>query len=209
MKTARSLIPFLCLALLSCAGRQAQVPAIETETQGEILAATEAENQPELVVMNNERMLVVEAKGDPNMVGPKAFGLLFQLYYQMKDTPKGFVQAPPRARWPVSLEEPKSEWVGFYALPVPESVVELPPYQADPDMKASLTTWEYGTVAQITHIGPYDREEPTIARLKAYILERGYEIAGPHEEEYLKGPTAFGQGNPEEYVTIIRYQVGK
>jgi hypothetical protein len=197
MTNARSLIPFLCLVLLSCAGRQAQVPAIETETQ------------PEIVVMDNQRMLVVEAKGDPNVIGAKAFGLLFQLYYQMKDTPKGFAQAAPRARWPVSLEEPKSEWIGFYALPVPESVVELPPYPADPDMKASLKTWEYGTVAQIKHIGPYDREEPTIARLKAFILEQGYEIAGPHEEEYFKGPTAFSAGNPEEYVTIIRYQVRK
>jgi hypothetical protein len=32
-------------------------------------------------------------------------------------------------------------------------------------------------------------------------------IAGAHEEEYIKGPTMTGKGDPEKYVTIIRYQV--
>lgn len=40
------------------------------------------------------------------------------------------------------------------------------------------------------------------------IVAQGYEIAGPHEEEYLSSP---GMGNipPEEYQTIIRYAVKK
>ncbi|MGB2907684.1 MAG: GyrI-like domain-containing protein [Candidatus Aminicenantaceae bacterium] len=60
----------------------------------------------------------------------------------------------------------------------------------------------------VLHIGPYSEEEPTIKRLHQYILAQGYEIAGPHEEEYLKSP---GMGNipPEEYQTIIRYSVRK
>jgi effector-binding domain-containing protein len=76
-------------------------------------------------------------------------------------------------------------------------------------MNAHLATWEYGEVAEILHIGPYSREEPTIKRLIDFVMERGYSIAGLHEEEYVRGPTMTGPGEPEKYLTIIRYQVRK
>jgi effector-binding domain-containing protein len=96
-----------------------------------------------------------------------------------------------------------------YAMPVPENTTELPEYEAEPGLTVSLTTWEYGDVAEILHIGPYDKEEPTVKRLMDFINEQGYTVIGAHEEEYLKGPTMFSKGNPEEYVTIIRYRVKK
>ncbi|MDP2984459.1 MAG: GyrI-like domain-containing protein [Candidatus Latescibacter sp.] len=64
-------------------------------------------------------------------------------------------------------------------------------------------------MAEILHIGPYDREEPAITRLTAFIKDKGYSIVGDHEEEYLKGPGMFSKGNPEKYYTIIRYRVEK
>lgn len=64
-----------------------------------------------------------------------------------------------------------------------------------------METREYGTVAQILHVGEYADEEPTIQRLHAFITEQGYEIAGPHEEEYLSRPGA------RQQKTMIRYQV--
>jgi len=89
-------------------------------------------------------MLVVEAKGDPLTVGGRAFGLLFQLYYQIPETPKGQQQAAPRARWPIGFEQPRSDWIGLYALPVPDGVGVLPEHTAPPGLKAMLTTWELG-----------------------------------------------------------------
>jgi len=165
--------------------------------------------EPAISTMPDQKMLVVEAKGDPNVVGEKAFGLLFQLYFKMKDTPKSSLQAAPRARWPLPFDTPKTEWVGLYAMPVPATVTELPHYEATPELAASLTTWEYGDVAEILHIGAYDKEQPTVARLMAFVKAQGYEIVGNHEEEYLKGPTMFSKGDPEKYVTIIRYRVKK
>jgi effector-binding domain-containing protein len=67
--------------------------------------------------------------------------------------------------------------------------------------------WTYGEVAEILHVGAYADEEPTIQKLMKFIAEKGYTIAGPHEEEYLKGPTQVS--SPAEYWTIIRYQVKK
>jgi hypothetical protein len=163
---------------------------------------------PRITTKKNQKMLVVEAKGDPNVIGGKAFGLLFQLYYSIRETTKGPQQAAPCARWP-DLNAPKSEWTGVYGLPVPETVTELPAHQAQEGLKASLTTWEYGEVAEILHVGPYDREEPTMKRLMEFVKEQGYITVDGHEEEYIKGPTMSGRGNPEEYMTIIRYRVRK
>lgn len=173
------------------------------------LSGLEHLKDPKISTRKNEKMLVIEAKGDPNVVGPRAFGQLFQLYYGIKETPKGPTQAPPRARWPLSLDTPRSEWVGFYGLPVPETVTELPQHQAPEGLKASLTTWEYGAVAEILHVGPYDKEEPTMRRLKDSVKQQGYTILSGHEEEYIKGPTMSGRGDPEKYLTIIRYRVQK
>ena len=178
-------------------------------TQGPDLSQFEHLKDPQVSTKENQKMLVVETKGDPNIVGKKAFGMLFKLYYKIKGTPKGPGRYAPRARWQKSLDVPKSEWVGLYAMPVPENTIELPEYETEPELTVSLEKWEYGEVAEILHIGPYNKEEPTIKRLLDFVNEQGYTIIGDHEEEYLKGPTMFSKGNPEEYVTIIRYRVRK
>lgn len=178
-------------------------------TQGPDLTKYEHLKEPAISSMPHQKMLVVEAKGDPNVVGGKAFAMLFQLYFKIKETPKGPGQPAPRARWPMPFDTPKTEWIGLYAMPVPEAVSELPQYEASPELNVSLTTWEYGEVAEILHYGPYDQEQPTVARLMEFIRAQGYEVAGEHEEEYLKGATMFSKGDPKKYVTIIRYRVKK
>jgi hypothetical protein len=165
--------------------------------------------QPQISTKKDQKMLVVESKGDPNIIGGKAFGLLFQIYYRSPATPKGTLQSFPRARWPESLDTPKSEWIGLYALPVPDSMVQLPSYEPQQSIKASLAIWEYGEVAEILHLGPYTREDSTLNRLREFIRKEGYVIFGGHEEEYIVGPTTSAKGDPEKYVTIIRYRVRK
>lgn len=166
--------------------------------------------QPQISQKKDQKMIVVETKGDPNIVGGKAFGLLFQLYFSSPETPKGPIQLLPRARWPESFNNiPKSEWIGLYALPVPNDMVTLPSYTQQEGLKATLTTWEYGEVAEILHLGPYTREDSTMNRLREYVNNEGYVIVGGHEEEYIVGPTSGSKGDPERYVTIIRYRVKK
>jgi hypothetical protein len=195
-------------AAILCAGfvlTSAGVALGQDSNQSQI----ETLKEPRITTRKNEKMLVVEARGDPNVVGAKAFGLLFRLYYSIKETPKGAGQVPPRARWPQSIDTPKSEWIGFYGLPVPETVTALPQYQSQEGLKVSLTTWEYGDVAEILHVGPYDREEPTMQRVKKFAGQQGYTFLEGHEEEYVSGPTMSGPGDPEKYLTIIRYRVKK
>jgi hypothetical protein len=146
-----------------------------------------------------KKMLVVEAKGNPNIKGKEAFGLLFKVFFSIQ----GVRMAPPRARWLSPLNSPQENWVGLYALPLPDQVAELPPGSEG----TRIEVWYYGDVAEILHVGAYSEETPTIEKLMKLIDDEGYAIAGPHEEEYLKGPGM--AASPADYWTIIRYQVKK
>ena len=163
--------------------------------------------EPRIAKMPDQKMLVVTAQGDPNVVGSRAFKLLFKTYYRIPNTPRAIAQAP-RARW-VGDMKVKSSWTGYYALAVPEATAQLPAVEAEPGFRIELLTWAYGDVAEILHVGPYSEEPPTIEKLHRFLHEQGYRIIGEHEEEYLKGPGMFFQGDPKGYYTIIRYRVAK
>lgn len=151
-------------------------------------------------------MLVCEQVGDPNSSEGEGIGVLFKGWFKMKKQYEMEMTAP-RARWPKPFDTPLEEWVGYYALPLPSEVTELPAEISEKYPSLRLETWRYGEVAEILYVGPYSDEIPTVENLHSFIRESGYRIAGPHEEEYLKGPGMFFRGNPDKYRTIIRYQV--
>ena len=162
--------------------------------------------EPRITVINDQKMLVVETKGDPNETGKDAIGSLFKTFYKLKGSVKGMEFSAPRARWPKTIGTPKEQWVGLFGLAVPDSLDKLP--DGTPS-NVKLNVWKYGETAEILHFGAYSSESPTIDKLYSFIKTSGYEIAGDHEEEYLKGPGMFFKGDPEKYVTILRYQVKK
>jgi len=165
---------------------------------------------PQILEMGAQKVLLVRAKGNPNEVGKGAFGLLMKGYFGLKGVPKGgSAMGSPRARWSVEPGIPMEEWEGLYAMPVPESVDEAPLTGSDGGLTVELSTWEYGEVAQILHVGRYNEETENIEALKEFIRSQGYEISGLHEEEYIKGPGFLFAGNPDKYLTLIRYQVKK
>ncbi len=176
--------------------------------KGPDLTKYEFLKQPRITTIPARKMLVVTALGDPNVVGSKAFGLLFKTYFKIEGAAKGPEQSAPRARWAGDMKV-KSSWTGYYALPVPDGVTSLPAVNKEPGLTVELTTWEYGEVAEILYIGPYAEETPTIERLHQFIKQNGYTIIGLHEEEYVKGPGMFFKGDPQKYYTIIRYRVAK
>jgi hypothetical protein len=70
--------------------------------------------------------------------------------------------------------------------------------------RIGLRDFEEGPSAQVLHVGPYREETATIARLMAYIGERGHEVSGTHHEIYLSNPS---RTPPKRLKTIIRYPV--
>lgn len=163
--------------------------------------------EPKISTKPSINAMVIEITGEPGKTSGEAFGRLFKMKFKLNND--NLKEAFPRARWPKPFETPKNEYVGIFALPVSNEVTSIPPNVDNPEPKIQLQNWQYGEVAEILHIGAYDKEAPTVEKLKSFIAANGYEISGAHEEEYLKGPGMFGKGNPDEYQTILRYQVRK
>jgi hypothetical protein len=66
----------------------------------------------------------------------------------------------------------------------------------------SFSTLNEGQSVQIMHIGPYDREGPTIKRLVDYAQANGTKLRGKHHEIYLGDPR---RTKPEKLRTILRH----
>jgi len=165
-----------------------------------------SKTDPQILEMPAQKMAVVSAKGAPDKVFPELMPALYGSVYTLKfDLKKKglptFKVSGLRARYPDAHLVPMEEWTHIIGLPVPEDTTSLPQKVAGIEVK--LETWDYGTVAQILHLGAYNQEQPTIERLQKFIEENGYEIAGIHEEEYLTSPDA------KVIKTIIRYPVKK
>ncbi len=165
-----------------------------------------SKTEPQILEMSSQKMAVVYAKGAPDKVFPEfmpaLYGSVYTLKFDLKK--KGlptFKVTGLRARYPDAHLVPMNEWTHIIGLPIPEDTTSLPQKEAGIEVK--IETWEYGTVAQILHLGPYDQEEATVKRLHKFIEDSGYEIAGLHEEEYLTRPDV------KVPKTIIRYPVRK
>ena len=152
-------------------------------------------------------MLVYELEGDPNDTAGKAYSVLFKVAYKLKNARQGLEQEPPRARWPKPFDILSKQWLGQFALPINSSIITLPSEIQKEYPNLKIETWEYGTVAEILHIGPYTKEQPTVKKLTEFIQKSGYKISGTHEEEYLKTSGMFFKGDENEYYTILRCSV--
>lgn len=164
-----------------------------------------ATHNPRIVEMPVQRMAVVHTHGDPNDVGPivmpALYGAVYDLKLKLKKAGKDFKLGPLRARWPDLPSVPKDQWHGIWGLPVTGLTVAV--VQKRPGIEVKVEDWEYGTVAEVLHLGPFSTEAASVQDLHAFIAENGYEIVGVHEEEYLTSPHA------KKQKTIIRYPVRK
>jgi len=150
--------------------------------------------QPHIHEMPPATMLVVRTTGDPKDVAQPAIAALFGAA-----TAVGGPRGALRARWPNAATEARQRWMGIWGIPVDDHTTEAP--ETVPGEKVAVETWDYGTVAEIVHEGPYATESASVAVLHEHLESRGYHIVGPHEEEYLTMPGASVQR------TVIRYPV--
>ncbi|MCK5311894.1 MAG: GyrI-like domain-containing protein, partial [Desulfobacteraceae bacterium] len=73
--------------------------------------------------------------------------------------------------------------------------------------KLRLEEYQEGLSLQIMHIGSYDDEAPTLAKLhNEFIPQNGYVEAGKHHEIYLSDPRRV---LPEKLKTVLRQPVKK
>ena len=74
-----------------------------------------------------------------------------------------------------------------------------------PDMPYDNVLLEHfheGHAVQVLHVGPYDKEGPTIAMLHEYMKRADLQVTGKHHEIYISDPRRTA---PEKLKTVIRY----
>ena len=156
--------------------------------------AIDISTEPRITTLPPTTMAVTRTTGTPAGVAQIAISALYAAA-SAAGGPRGAV----RARWLDPPSVPREKWRAIWALPVRDGVESLP--QVFPGVHVEVETWDYGQVAEILHVGPYSTEDVSVARLRDFVEARGFELTGPHEEEYLSPPGA------AEQRTLIRYPV--
>ena len=191
-------------------------------------------NEPEIVTVPPVRYLAVRGAGAPNEAGgayQQAVGVLYAVAYTLKMSGKtdhrieGFYEyvVPPLEGfwWQEGAEgvdcSDKSAFRWISVIRLPDFVtradfdwaVETAAKKKKLDCsKAELLTVDEGLCVQIMHVGPFDEEAATVARMDAYLRENGYEndFGGGrrHHEIYLSDARRIA---PEKWKTVIRHPI--
>ena len=175
------------------------------------------------------QFLMIDGHGDPNTAQEyqEAVEALYAVSYKLKfmskkELGKDYVVPPLEGLWwaedmeTFSAKRDKSAWDWTMMIMQPEWITQEMVEEAVKQVekkglpalsKLRLETYHEGLSVQILHIGSYDEEGPTIARMhKEFIPENGYEEAGKHHEIYLSDPRKVAL---EKLKTVLRQPVRK
>lgn len=176
--------------------------------------------------------LMVDGAGDPNNNPSfeRAMQTLYGILYSLKmgwkfgksEQPQGYVDftvAPPEALWWMADGgdfdmSRKQDWRWTQMIMTPDFVSKKMVDAAAEELRRKkgkdavapyrLERWKEGWCVQITHLGPYEAEAPTIEKMHSFAREQGYTLHGKHHEIYLNDPRRTA---PEKIKTILRQPV--
>ena len=172
--------------------------------------------------------LMIDGHGDPNTAQEyqdaveALYGVAYKLkFMSKKEKGMDYIVPPMEGLWWVEnmeefTTESKSAWDWTMMIMQPEWITQEMFEEALKQVEKKknppalsrlrLAVYHEGLAVQIMHIGPYDAEAPTIARMHTFIDENGYEPAGKHHEIYLGDPRKVA---PEKLKTVLRQPVRK
>ena len=193
-------------------------------------------NKPGLIMVPRMNFVAVRGRGDPNEEGgayKQAIGLLYGIAFTIKMSKKGdrqiegyfdYVVPPLEGFWwqdgVQGIDYAHKEtfrWISAIRLPdfVTQADFDWAVEEATRKKKADFSkaefwTYEEGLCVQCLHIGPYDAEPATVARMHAYIEDHGCRLDitehRMHHEIYLSDARKVA---PERWKTVIRHPVRK
>lgn len=164
--------------------------------------------KPSITNYKSKNMLVYKIKGNPNETAKIAISQLYKSFYKIKRKYK-LNSSPPHAKWITAYELPKDDWIGKFAIELNDSINSLPDFIEAEFPFLTIERWREEDYSEVLHVGNYNSINITSKKLKTFISQAGYVIDGFHEEIYIKGPGIFFKGNPQKYITLIRYPVRK
>ena len=191
---------------------------------------------PELVKVPPMRFAAVRGQGDPNAPDgpyPRAVAALYAVAYTVKMSKMGerridgyfdFVVPPLEGFWrqPGSdgfdrTRKDAFEWVACIRMPdfvTAEDfrwAIETAARKRGVDAGVvALMDVDEGLCVQMMHLGPYDDEPASVARMDAFVAEQGlvndFSDKRWHHEIYLSDPRRTA---PEKLRTVIRHPVAR
>jgi hypothetical protein len=182
-----------------------------------------APRKPELVELPEASFLVVDGEGSPDgQAFQDAIGSLYSVAYTIKMTGKSdghdFRVPTFEGAWWIAedgQELPRDKWRWQLVMMVPDfvdaatfnaAVAQLVARKKPLLTPVRLERIRRGMCVQVMHVGPYDAEPATIAKIMEFAAQQGVEVVGPHLETYLGDPR---RAKPEALKTILRYRVKK
>lgn len=193
-------------------------------------------NKPGLITVPRMNFVAVRGRGDPNEEGgayKQAIGLLYGIAFTIKMSKKGdrqiegyfdYVVPPLEGFWwqdgVQGIDYAHKEafrWISAIRLPdfvtqadFDWAVEEVTRKKKADFSKAEFWTYEEGLCVQCLHVGPYDAEPATVARMHAYMEDQGCRLDitehRMHHEIYLSDARKVA---PEGWKTVIRHPVRK
>lgn len=193
-------------------------------------------NRPEIVDVPEMNFLAVRGSGNPNEEGgayKASIGLLYTIAFTIKMSKKGsheiegyfdYVVPPLEGFWwqegvkGVDLTSKETfRWISVIRLPdfvrredVAWAISEAGRKKQEDFSKVEFLTIREGLCVQCMHVGPYDQEPETIAKMDQYLLDHGYvedfSEERLHHEIYLSDARRVA---PERWRTVIRHPVRK
>ena len=193
-------------------------------------------NKPGLITVPRMNFVAVRGRGDPNEEGgayKQAIGLLYGIAFTIKMSKKGdrqiegyfdYVVPPLEGFWwqdgVQGIDYAHKEtfrWISAIRLPdfVTQADFDWAVEEATRKKKADFSkaefwTYEEGLCVQCLHVGPYDAEPATVARMHAYMEDQGCRLDitehSMHHEIYLSDARKVA---PERWKTVIRHPVRK
>ena len=191
---------------------------------------------PSIVAVPKMNYIAVRGSGDPNEEDgdyKKAIGLLYAIAFTIKMSKMGdhriegyfdYVVPPLEGFWWQDgvqgidyAHKDAFQWISVIRLPdfvtaddFAWAIEEATRKKKTDFSKAEFLTYDEGLCVQCMHVGSYDDESATVARMHEYMEDQGYVLditsQRMHHEIYLSDARKV---EPERLKTVIRHPIRK
>ena len=193
-------------------------------------------NQPGIVTVPSMNYIAVRGQGDPNQEDgeyKQSIGLLYGIAFTIKMSKMGdhriegyfdYVVPPLEGFWRQDgiqgidyAQKDAFQWISVIRLPdfvtaddFAWAVEEATRKKKTDFSKAEFLTYDEGLCVQCLHLGAYDEEPASVARMHEYMEEQGYVLditsQRMHHEIYLSDARKVA---PEKRKTVVRHPIRK
>lgn len=179
-----------------------------------------APKEPVLVTTTKAKYLTFSGQGEP---GGEAFqnavGALYTVAYTVKMAKKAAQGADYKvcaleALYEIADMSDQTAWRWKLMIRVPDFVnatdlkhavkQAMDKGKSESAMEVKLESLNEGKCVQVLHVGPYDQEQESCAKMQKFADEHHLSFRGLHHEIYLSDPRRVA---PERLRTILRHPV--